>query len=112
MAQSVHLMTGAAPPRCIDDFDYSDGSADFRCGSYHCYVEADAEAFPGHEDVIEGADYYECVRYSGGNMYGTYHVVWHRCVVDSDQRMRVLSDRACRQRAWIFVGPHGRLDTL
>jgi hypothetical protein len=78
---------------------FSDGPAEFRCGDYFCYVEPDA-ADHGYGHVIEGASYYDCDdRYA--EVPGKRFVKWEKCVVEDQEKMRVLSYAECHGAPWM-----------
>ena len=92
-------MTRQAQPACVTDMDYGDGDATFRCGDYSCWTTAHASDH-GVGNIIEGADYYDCDnRYAKGN--DAAYQTWEKCVVDTDQRMSVLSKHECNMRGWM-----------
>jgi hypothetical protein len=96
---AVALMTGKDQPACKILLDYQDGNGSFRCGGYFCWVTGHAKQH-GYGPVIEGAAYYDCDdRYTYRE--GMRYMKWERCVVEHDEKMRVLTEPECHAAAWM-----------
>jgi hypothetical protein len=92
-------MTAKRQPACKLLMDYHDGNGSYRCGDYNCWVTGHAKEH-GYGAVIEGAAYYDCDdRYTYRE--GMHYLKWERCVVEHDDRMRILSKQECRRSAWM-----------